>query len=362
MFVYKAEQENNGTNRNLLVSEASEIVAQKVEGIWKSASIPIVSHQRIVSLIKEYQKKRKDLLKPYLKRKDVASYKSKLDVFKKDSLRLFDIAACKCENFNSCSCLKQNKVPIKERPFLQDQRSCRQMMIASVDFEAVRQQQKREMRSKCDKGNNIIDDAKPSTSSYNRQVDGMELEVEPVFNNIDEYEVSQPEEKKEQSAVISDEQTILQPTKRNTRNLSELAKTLDRYAVSDRAGAAIASAVLQDYGIVNNEDTQNIIDRHKVRRARQQNRVDLQRFSKSTILLGLYFDGCKDKTLTFDENRKTTIVEEHISLIQEPDSKYLGHVSPISGTAANILDAFNNFFQISSISLDSLEVIGCDGT
>uniref|UniRef100_A0A6P7FSZ7 Uncharacterized protein LOC114333747 n=1 Tax=Diabrotica virgifera virgifera TaxID=50390 RepID=A0A6P7FSZ7_DIAVI len=302
--------ENNGTNRNLLVSEASEIVTQKVEEIWKSASIPTVSHQRIVALIKENQKKRKDLLQPYLKRKDVASYKSKLDVFKKDSLRLFNIAGCKCDNLNSCSCLKQNKVPIKERPFLQDQRSCRQMMIGSVDFEAVRQQQKREIRSKCDKGNNIIDDAKPSTASYNRQVDGMELEIEPVFNNIDGYEVTQPEEKNEQSAVISDEQTILQPTKRNTRNLSELAKTLDRYAVSDRAGVAIASAVVQDYGIVNNEDTQNIINRHKVRRAIQQNRVDLQKFSKSTILLGLYFDGRKDKTLTFDENRKRTIVEE----------------------------------------------------
>jgi len=104
--------EKSGINRNLLVSEASDTVARKIEDIWKSASIPIVSHQRIVALIKEYQKKRKDLLKPYLKRKDVASYKSKLDVFKKNSLRLFDFAACKCVASNLCSCLKQNKVRI----------------------------------------------------------------------------------------------------------------------------------------------------------------------------------------------------------------------------------------------------------
>lgn len=104
--------EKGRVNRNLLVSETSEIVAQKVKEIWISASVPTVSHQRIVQLIKEYQKKRKDLLKPYLQRKDVPSYKSKIEAFVRDSQRLFDFAACKCVEFERCSCLKPNKVRV----------------------------------------------------------------------------------------------------------------------------------------------------------------------------------------------------------------------------------------------------------
>lgn len=104
--------EQDRVNRNLLVSEASEIVAHKIEEIWKSASIPTVSHQRIVALIKEYQKKRKDLLKPYQQRRDVPSYQSKIEAFVKDSQRLSDFAACKCVEFEMCSCLKPNKVRV----------------------------------------------------------------------------------------------------------------------------------------------------------------------------------------------------------------------------------------------------------
>ena len=34
------------------------------------------------------------------------------------------------------------------------------------------------------------------------------------------------------------------------RKLPKLARMCDRYGISDRAGAAIANAVLQDYGII----------------------------------------------------------------------------------------------------------------
>ena len=80
------------------------------------------------------------------------------------------------------------------------------------------------------------------------------------------------------------------------------------------------------------------------------------------LYYGLYFDGRKDKTLTFSEKRKRTIIEEHIVLIQEPESKYLGHISPLSGSAQNILRSMLDFLQSSSMSTNCLKAVGCDGT
>lgn len=52
--------------------------------------------------------------------------------------------------------------------------------------------------------------------------------------------------------------------------------------------------------------------------------------------------------------------EEHIVLIQEPGSKYLGHITPVSGKAVNILDAINN--EISEEVWSKISAIGSDGT
>ncbi|XP_050301064.1 uncharacterized protein LOC126739426 [Anthonomus grandis grandis] len=259
--------EESQVNRNLLVSEASEVVAQKIEEIWKSASVPTVSHQRIVALIKEYQKKRNDLPKPYRQRKDVPSYKSKIENFVKDSQRLFDVAACKCVDFQKCSCLKPNKVPLNEGPFLQDQRSDRKMMIGSVDFKAVRHQQKRENRSQKD---NIAEKPKPSTSFDSSDI--LLLEGQPDFESEQGKYDNDEDNLSPELPLFSDnpDNPSTSNSNRNTSRLCVLANTLDRYAVSDRADAAIALAVLQDYRNISSEDSQNIINRHKVRRARKK--------------------------------------------------------------------------------------------
>ncbi|KAG5881012.1 hypothetical protein JTB14_015099 [Gonioctena quinquepunctata] len=47
----------------------------------------------------------------------------------------------------------------------------------------------------------------------------------------------------------------------NSLQLPVPARTLDRYGISDRAGATVASAVLQDVGIIHEEDNKSIIDK-----------------------------------------------------------------------------------------------------
>lgn len=66
---------------------------------------------------------------------------------------------------------------------------------------------------------------------------------------------------------------LSQPSTSQMRvHLNKLALVCDRAGVSDRSAAMIASAVLQDVGIVNEKDKSKVIDRNKIRRARKKNR------------------------------------------------------------------------------------------
>lgn len=143
-----------------------------------------------------------------------------------------------------------------------------------------------------------------------------------------------------------------------------MARTCDRYAVSDRAAAAIASAVLEDVGLITNEDKTSVIDRNKLRRERLKKRKKLQHEQTLDVLRGLYFNGRKDKTLEqFKQGtqyHRKTIVEEHLSLVQEPGSKYIGHVTTKSGTALSIENSISKFLDENNIATS--EAVGCDGT
>ena len=66
-----------------------------------------------------------------------------------------------------------------------------------------------------------------------------------------------------------------QPSIQNRQNLTNLALMCERFNVSDRAGAAIASAVLKDFGVIDDSTLENVIDRRKLRRKRQKCRQKL---------------------------------------------------------------------------------------
>lgn len=53
--------------------------------------------------------------------------------------------------------------------------------------------------------------------------------------------------------------------------LPALAMVCDRTGISDRSAATIASAILQDVGIISIDTKKNVIDRMKVRREREKN-------------------------------------------------------------------------------------------
>ena len=90
-------------------------------------------------------------MKPYKGRKKCDVYNSKIDVFKNEAhMKLFDIAACKCNVLTQCSCPKEKKVPKEENTFLVDQRSERQLFIDRVDITLSRKKSSRLLRNQKD--------------------------------------------------------------------------------------------------------------------------------------------------------------------------------------------------------------------
>lgn len=88
----------------------------------------------------------------------------------------------------------------------------------------------------------------------------------------------------------------------------------------------MTSAVLQDVAIVTEETIANVNHRNSVRRTRKNIRA---REVDHLSLFGLYFVSRREKTLYQEKivarYYKRTFIEEHISLIEQPTSQYVGH-------------------------------------
>ena len=115
------------------------------------------------------------------------------------------------------------------------------------------------------------------------------------------------------------------PNIQNRQSLTNLALMCKRFDVSDRAGAAIASAVLKDFGVIDYGNLADVIDRSKLRRERQKYRQKLRDDEECNfeIVDAIYVDGRKDVTLTTIETENLRFyskveTEEHYVVVGEP--------------------------------------------
>lgn len=335
-----------------------EIVSSKVEEIYNKLMIPIVSRQRVQQMIQKYQNE-------YIKLKGIikrlgtsAATDERIKNFKKNSLKLFDIAFCKCASFQKCKCQKNDKVPISERNFLIDQRGERKLAIGSVDrakTEKLNEKIKSKNSTKSETTADRQSHAGPSHSNFKLSPSPEIIDIsgsrDPDYVPSKSYGEKKTAEKK-----VSFEKTAL---------------VIQRYGVSDRAAAALTSSVLDDVGYTSNIGTKVIVDKSKVRREIVKVSTSLKRKRVESLsddpLLGLYFDGRHDKTL-LKEKKGSKIYysadkEDHYSLVQEPGSKFFGHITPSSGHAKNITESIFSFISKEAPeSLQSLQAVGCDGT
>ena len=101
-------------------------------------------------------------------------------------------------------------------------------------------------------------------------------------------------------ALPCSSKSILQ---QNRVTLKELAMVCERYEVSDRASAAIASATLKAFGIVTEEDERYVVDRSKLRRERQNYKEEIRNKEQELFELvdSIFVDERKDATMTMVE-------------------------------------------------------------
>lgn len=95
-------------------------IVEKVTGnilfLWENASLPTVSKIRIVTMIKAYHMKYKNLLKSFKNRQNTPSFQENIAQFKQKSSKLFDICSCKCNE--DCICVK-TRLPQQKDHFWQ---------------------------------------------------------------------------------------------------------------------------------------------------------------------------------------------------------------------------------------------------
>ena len=104
----KHQVKKEGNQKDPPHREIAEKVTIEIESVWKRASLPTVSHERILAMLNTYHGKYRNILKSYNKnvKSNSESYKLKLSQFKDNALTPFDICTCKCRHNNECTCKK----------------------------------------------------------------------------------------------------------------------------------------------------------------------------------------------------------------------------------------------------------------
>ena len=342
------------------VSVIASEVAEKVQAIYKRASIPCVTKKRMIAKVKEYHQTIRSIMKSYQSKKNSTAFQTKLEKFKDESKKLFDFASCKCKDMENCNCSKEFKIPVMERGFMKDQRTDRKMYIGNCDLRATKLLRKRSLRRE---GHLSL---AQKTVERRQELPDFIKEIVQGFSDSDE-DSSDPgfvltgHKRKSFEAVLKSPQNSKRP------RLLNLTLACERTGVSDRSAAMISSSVLQDYGIISADSFEDVIDRNKIRRSKNI-RKEVNAFVKNNAseIQSLYFDGRKDQTLINekkeDSYHKKNIMEEHITLMSEPGSNYLEHVSVSQGTSECITKAIWDFFEDKDCFTDSIQAIGCDGT
>ena len=268
--------------------------------------------------------------------------------------KLFDIAACQCNDILACDCTKEQKIPARERDFLADQRTVRRMQIGGVDKAVTKMLKKRSARTSR---------MEERVSEEKKRKIEHEYSVPLAADNMAESTSSSEREETEET---NDDWRALE-VQRNTKPIPTVALEAERFGVSNRGAAAIATAALIDYGVVSVSDKTNIIDPKKIWRAREHLRERLKKTAEENEeeIVAVFFDGRRDSTLVKEKKNNKwysrKIIEDHYVLVAEPGTSYLQHITVERGTGQGIANGL--YEAISEIGIaESLTAVGADST
>ena len=139
--------------------------------------------------------------------------------------------------------------------------------------------------------------------------------------------------------------------------------------MSDRAGAATASATLKAFGIVAEENKRYVVDGSKLRRERKKYREEIRNKEQKLFELvdSIFVDGRKDATMTVVEvsingnYHHQTVIEEHYVIVGEPNGFYFSHVMPEDGTGYKIAPSVYSAIKDTALK-QKLKIVGANRT
>lgn len=370
---------------NFVMSEIYFQVATEVIAIWQRASLKTSNADAVAKNIRKWYEQG---VKFSHMSDAVRSKNKRFKEYEPSLQKLLDICTCKCKAFHlpdcgencsmihhrdsckldcdyihlNCNC-RTNKVPEREVRFLLSQRGNRDPHNLLVISQIVDKNASKEAKRK--------DERKHKTDKWLKKQPGKEPESVPSTSYQTGISSSSGSDMIDTESSDTEfqpyPQVKTQPMQVNTTPLPTLAQVCDRYGLSNRAGAAAATATLIDFHIVSKEDKTAIIDHHKLARERRRHRQQVQQEEKSEWdenVSSIYFDGKRDATLSQhrvgNKIYPTSVIEDHYVIIAEPGGHYLHHVTPKSGHGVNIAKAIYKFLLSNSLQ-DKIMVVGGDG-
>lgn len=316
---------SRNSNRSVGFSKCYSEAIKDILEIWKNAQIPTKGRQVVWKLLIQLTTEYRNVSKNPLKYKE--------DEWNK----IFCVSACKCpiKLRLPCQCPADNQVPLHVRKFYADQIGQRLLSLGS-------ESDQNSGPSNC-------------SSTLSEVSGGYSSHISERF--VPHYSDQHTE------TSSSDEDTVMQPDVGVSKiSLPTFSAALDRAGVSNRFGALLATSLAKDLNIPG-----LIFDQHKISRERIKARADcLEAIKCNDLLRCISFDGKREKTLcqvvVNGSPRNIKKMEEHITMVKEPNSCYIGYLTSVDGTGAGIALEIINFLKEQKISVQHLVAINCDGT
>ena len=329
------------------IQDIAKKVAEDICNLWISrGNLKTIELKSVVRRVETLLKRGNDLLKIIKGKREsllteLENNENQKIIHKKkiDTLTdLFDISPCKHEDIDLCDCPKEKKVPKDEWEFMQDQRSARNLYIGSRDMNITNRWKR--IREAMDK--KLIRLTKETQRVDKLREDEILKRIEFVIDSLEAIENNNIPADPEFTVIEKKEHN------QNRQSLSNYSAELDRYTISDTAGAALVTAAYKDLGLITDEDKKMVTDKFKIRRERQKRRKEKKRKRKEEQkckIKCMGTDGKRDKkTKVINEKEEDgkvvrmyeEISEEHIVYTDEPSGRYITHSVIESGRGGGL--------------------------
>ena len=264
-------------------------------------------------------------------------------------------------HIKKCSCVKERKLPTFLLKFI----LCQRNRCADVTIEEIQAKSQAVLKKQRDK------EEEKRAKEYLAQLEDerrnkilMELEAEDQEEGWED--VDDPDDPDFEDPTLKKLGIKITRGERNTSKMSLTIMMIIKYALSNRAAAALISAVLIDWGIADKNNVHQLVDHKKVWRARHlMMKYSVRRRNRKCLKISsLYVDGKIDASLTKKESTGGIIKEDmdHYVMVSQPGDVYLGHYTSFDkGKGKSIKLANQACDTLTDWNVDISELLGVGG-